>query len=1200
MIALVSVLVLLRQAVVLLRARPANVEFTWLALLDVLLGGLGVVLSTLAWSDTFVLSREFHTVMISGLLGRVALSILLLGFPVAGAIGWGTARAGAGRPSRVIPRVTIGIVVGVASVLSVTTLNPEAPPPVRIWAYEFWYPPLVLWMTLCMAEAGLTILRIGSRFVRAWVVANAIALMAALALAEANGVAMDLGWQAIERVAFAAGMGSLIVPILLVRIARTSTRRRALPGRIFGMCAWLMATAAILAPLVLPAGLLIPVVFVLYGFLALPFAASLLLNSTTIDSPSATPRPLVVRLVLLACVILISASLLLPFTWQRLPPDLAPVLFIAAWIMLAETIAGGPLATLYVWIARDGVAAIHSVSVIAKHFARRTFLRVRQVFESVVSMNGLRLLILQVVLLIILIAVLLELPNRGRLVVEPFSAELLSNGGDQNNPATLKTLGQSVSDRLVSEIHALEADLEPDAELFPIAPRGRTIPRAESIRGQPAEQAAMPEGNLEVLDVKIPLVFMLSPIRPYLQRLFGVTLVNGSLQFDKEHYALLATSNTGDAWFAEVDRPLPSTPGVIDGVQVASRVGDDPPRAADETVSYVETIGRLAADIAFDIAVARPPAQHNTSAMTSSAEAFRLFRRGLVKWRQFESDKHDGEALKKATILFREATEQDPAFALAHYRLGLALRAGSDSARAAAEFRTSVKLSPTFVAGLLALASTLYDFEVYSLEPVAVSGDRAEGRSMKIARQREAEQSWQRIISLPFAGASDERAAYFGICRRSLDVAQRSPSRTKYGCGGSPATCAAYYFCLLADRLSATISTRQGDTQPENDRAIRAAITMTIGDVIRRGGEQSGESVAPPGDQARGPIEQGGSGTGSNGDVTTTRCRIPEGHGRTPEILALPFYQTAFELNPETVTIRETLWKAARAVGDDGTLRRLALEPRTHLVVADLYLARADEVAQEHAWSRVLGSGAGRKQNGAEEVCCYRRALKEYERAVQQDPYNLVAMNNYAYAFWRWRVWHPGRISGWDRPVGLRAKRYASEAVRLSEGRSTIDDRITYLDTLGEVLLALGEQRRAANVLASAEELGIRRGYYNQAYFDEVRWDAAVASLCAAEADKQEPKGFDRQRATKLLRRVRSNQALTDPPARFPDGALETGFLCRFCDELQRSARVWRRSDSAAASKPDSLPAEQCQPDWWSWGRIKSEPLHRFRSRSSP
>jgi tetratricopeptide (TPR) repeat protein len=1147
-VALLAAIILFRQSWVLLRARPVTPEFTWLALLDLLLGSLGLVLSALSWTGNFVLAREFHAVMVSGVFGQAALSVLLVGFPLAGAIGWGTARAGVRRPSWVVPLATLGIAIGVWSVLLVTALNADAPFQMRVWAYEFWSPPLVVWMTLCMAEAGLTILGIDSWAVRVWVMAIVIALIAALVLTMANGVAMELRWQDIQRIALAVAMGCLVG-----RACRrgTASGNGSRPSRILLGSVRLAATGLIAVPLLVSQQYVVPLVLASHAVLA-PVAAYRLLRSPATGRPVPSDRPLVVRLILLVCVMLIAASLLLPFTWQGLPPDLAPMLFIAAWIMLAEAIACGPLAKMCVWALSEGAGAIHSMAAAVKAAEVRALDRARRSIAVVASMNTVSLLVLQSVVAIGLVALLLELPNRGRLVIEPFSAEVLSNDKDLVPDTTLKTLGQSVSDRLVSQIHALEADLKPDVELLPMGHETRTGPLAMPIRGG-GETGAVPEGTLDVLNVKIPFDFMLTPIRPYLQQLFGVTLVNGSVQLDEDHYALLATSNTGDAWVVSRKTKTPSDPPGTS----SKRPG--PAASAAVAMSHVETIGTLAEKLAFDIAVSNPPAHRNVSTITTSREAFGLFRKGLEHWRRFEVDKHYGSALTDATGFFRKATEQDPLFALAHYRLGLALRAGADPARASDEFRKSVDLSPRFIAGHLALAATLYDFEVYTLPPVAISSDRTPPPATRVARRREAERSWQSISSLPFATASDRGAAYYGLCRRSLDSASEPDPRIRYSCQWSPPTCAAYYFCVRARRLYAPTSATKMDGPTDTDRGIRAAILGTLGDVIRRGGAHRIESAA---------AVDGGKGAGSDGEASkghdTGISRPGCGRGRSDSgsdsaRLALPFYRAAFELTPENSKDRRALWIAAEEAGDDGTLRRLAVEPRTHLSVADLYLDRADQVSGHGPWSDVLSRGDEKPNRG--EARCYRLALKEYERAIRQDPFNLIGLNNYAYAFWRWRVWHPRDVRGWQVRVGRRAKRYATDAVKLARGRATNYETVIYRDTLGEVLLGLGRPQRALPILRSAERLATSRGYDDRAYSDEVRWDLAVAYVCASGADKKRA-GSQENEAASLLNRVRANQVSSDPAPLFAAEALDTPLLKRFCTGLQGSAAGLRDSPS--------------------------------------
>ena len=87
-----------------------------------------------------------------------------------------------------------------------------------------------------------------------------------------------------------------------------------------------------------------------------------------------------------------------------------------------------------------------------------------------------------------------------------------------------------------------------------------------------------------------------------------------------------------------------------------------------------------------------------------------------MSWQRYavQSGEQDPDALTDAIRRFREAIGLDPAFALAHYRLGLALKQDGQPIAAAEALRTSLKANPGFVPARVALASVLYGLETRS------------------------------------------------------------------------------------------------------------------------------------------------------------------------------------------------------------------------------------------------------------------------------------------------------------------------------------------------------------------------------------------------------------------------------------------------------------------------------------------------------
>jgi tetratricopeptide (TPR) repeat protein len=186
--------------------------------------------------------------------------------------------------------------------------------------------------------------------------------------------------------------------------------------------------------------------------------------------------------------------------------------------------------------------------------------------------------------------------------------------------------------------------------------------------------------------VKIPVGLLFTPVQGPIRRLLGVRAINASVQVDQRGYSLLASSDAGETWKLTVspdDLSLPLVP-ISPGV-----------------------IARLAAELAFHIIKSD---EMLAPALTKSWAAFSPFKMGLKEWRKFETNQ-DYRALSLAITHFRSAAQEDPGFAYAHYRLGLALQKDGQPGMAVKAFRASLKADPSLIPAHIALASTLYDFE---------------------------------------------------------------------------------------------------------------------------------------------------------------------------------------------------------------------------------------------------------------------------------------------------------------------------------------------------------------------------------------------------------------------------------------------------------------------------------------------------------
>src|SRR5262245_13988140 len=197
--------------------------------LTLLLAGLSAVLFVLLHFGEAVLSPEFDAVMARG--HRRGLAALVLGMAIAGGLGLHVQRLKVQRPGRLTGLLVLGAVVGLLATFRITTLNPEETEAFRIYAYDLWWPPLLVWVSACFLDGALMILGVNDHRVRVGAFAALL-----LALARASWRRASFGDPTSERlwewVLWTGIALAIVLAVLLVRAA---------PGGIRGAGAWLAA-----------------------------------------------------------------------------------------------------------------------------------------------------------------------------------------------------------------------------------------------------------------------------------------------------------------------------------------------------------------------------------------------------------------------------------------------------------------------------------------------------------------------------------------------------------------------------------------------------------------------------------------------------------------------------------------------------------------------------------------------------------------------------------------------------------------------------------------------------------------------------------------------------------------------------------------------------------------------------------------------
>jgi tetratricopeptide (TPR) repeat protein len=1139
--------------------------------LTLLLAGLSAVLFVLLHFGEAVLSPEFDAVMARG--HRRGLAALVLGLALAASLGLHVQRLKAERPGRLAALLFLGMAVGLLATMRITTLNPDETEAFRVYAYDLWWPPLLVWVSACFLDGAITILGVNDHRMRVGAFA---ALLLGLALAARSRFFGDPMSERLWTWVFGCGVALLIaLLVLLVRAA---------PGGARGAWPWIAA---------LPRRARLVAAQAWQQIVIEGWEDELTMVRERVSQEYA-------RLLGLLALVTIGWTLIDIFYIGRFSHVAALIVLALAWTCLAEVTAEGPLRAFVVNTLPSAYEALASQQsrLGTVWSALRVWLGppLRTLGGAVGRLLSLRPLpegILKLAILLVAAVVLFEIPNRGKTLLQPFKAAVVKpKQGEVPSVEQQAAIGQVVFDHLVNTLGALTQDLQPDVILLlpPDPLRGaqfRTIAAGGSGSIDPFLSGP---SDLDLgVGVKIPLGFVLTPIVKPVRWLLGVRIIEGSVLADPQGYTVLVRSSSGEVWQARL-------------------------RGTDQTqerLAPASAFKDLALELAFRIMSAEPALA--SVGMTRSWGAFDRFREGLEFWQRYaiQSGEQDPDALTQAIRSFRAAVGVDPAFALAHYRLGLALQKDGQPIAAAEALRTSLKANPGFVPARVALASVLYGLESRSLamsigpaerwrrgirpardvtSPGAPTADDRAGAMPEThaelaedphdAMLDEARVLWQSVVRADEqASPLDRAAAWAGLCQHAFERGSRDAAAVSGGkvagrwiwpTGAGPRLLhAAYFHCQQADRFyAALLDTRWDDVRI---RTARASVLASIGLLL----EQHG----PPG--ARHDVD----GWQCSADAVVPATLVP-GARVTRSVLvgrftkhALRYYRRALALLPDDTVLRCREATATLALDpvykDDRLMRALRNVSTAHLGLADSYRDQALRYLDRARFKAQVPSAAGTEatpqpEPGQIAATFFQLALDEYREALSRDPTSATALTQFARVFWEWRQGAADKVlpqqprlahareAEWNarRAVAMveakldRAPRGLIVANRLEAAQQELANSVpphlrppaaVALASLGSVLLGQARPHEAIGVLASAETLAPEHPA-----FDDVRWMLGQALLCAAARewrsyfpvevrrgdpdwrDKNRPRieAIDalRQEATVVLDRVRDHE----------------------------------------------------------------------------
>jgi tetratricopeptide (TPR) repeat protein len=1019
-----AVLLLIQGSGCLRRGRAPFVR--WFGGLAVAVAALDIVLGLLLLTGTLVPSQEFASVMVKGTPARLGLGVLLAGLAGIAALGWHIAWLAAGQVSRLRWLMLVALLMSVSAVWQVEILNDNDPPHARVYAYNVLWPPLLLWLGFAFFETCYTILRLRSRLWRAWAHAALVVAPAVWALELSPVIAekVQFAWWVclVGALPLGTGLGVWLAVGCLssgqprFRYRLTLSLVAAAIGLGFGLGwyplsdgAWSMAR------------------WIVWPGVPLVVAGLGLRRRWTIPAGAPVPHgpPLRSRQVLsLAALVVVAASFTELVYFAFVGPLVPLLLFMAAWSLQAEATTSSLLTKLGELARLGQLWAPHSPlrqwKAVVAGWARTAWTRVGEVGKNLVPQQSRAVVAAEAAVALLGLIVLIELPNAGRTIVEPFTSQV-------------KEEGQRIADRVLNEVAYIHQKLRPDA--VRLLPRGAETEPAFKLVPASASgaDAAFAKGSdIDLGYIKVPASFLLAISRDPVRALLGGRVITGTVHTGPAGHHLLARSSTGESWRIELS---PLDRGV--------------PR---------DFINEIAEQLAFEIVTGTDPTMR-LAGLTHSWNAYEHFRKGLEQWNAFETGER-AEHLAGAIASFREATRSHPRFALAFYRLGLALQRDGQPWAAEEALRTSLAIRENLIAATLALASTLYDHDRYlavlSVPAATVtprSASRQEDKSPeKKARRAEARRLWLDVIERAPGTVSpaDRGAAFYGVCRSVVDEEKFEKE------ADADRIRLAYYYCRRAEDLYVMLPRAERESGPI--REATASVLNTLERVFTRPFDT--EALPPDG---------------------AWHCRDVMRGGPFKQT-ALRYLERAEALAPLNESIRCRAASLAYSLGRTERMKALGVEASAHLRLAE-----------------VLARRAKRKADAKEQLEDYRRALTEYREAIKLSPTMLRALNGFGQTLWEWRLIAPEAAEG--AKFAREGETYARRALELAR---EYEDQIVAHGTLGKLLLTQARPLEAMHHLEAAHAAAPNHQRWN-----EIRWGLAQAYLCASANDLaiEQPEG---------------------------------------------------------------------------------------------
>jgi len=1139
--------------------RPLSVGFLNLGLCSLIAS-----YAYLLRSGALVMAPEFGMIMIQGtgtrwFLRIAQVAIALLPIPCWHRIAQLHFEAdGPEEPGDRHPRwwilVALALVIGAWSASRIVFLNPNDIESLRVSVLDVWWPPLVIWLAFCLANIMLELARNENPTAGFALAAALIAPMARFALVhqELSDSQSRLLWNVAEPICLIATLAlaprSFAGPFF--NWSRRATARLVLMVLLVLAVFYLgnnqvKWTIDLLLPLMLVGVVLTRII--MQSRTSAPAAA---------DAGEPVKKPALHMsserlsgIVFAASVLIIPICLIDLLSVAFLPRNLDLTILTIFWLSFSARLALGVFTTLptlfrngalhlplfgRAWtFARKGIrGSLDSIAAAVKSFSSGTKWAV-----------AFRTVALTLFALLSLVAVG-EMLNYGKLVVEPFEWK----GSDKDD----LRVSDRVSAGVVNALGEMRRELLPVLQVTSHSAKHDVQIQAAILDNGALAGAIAKGSDLRLTSVDIPLPLITSPIQRLVQWAFNIRVVRGSLHKTAEgkHYLTLIESDRGDSWkvYGEIpvtegshptnpaigapetiggrvtapgnnaasvqnadapksgtrDNQKPATTGVVDkqqlgrgqtGASATQSSLDDSP-VCEVTASTGGGIGTWSGDptgdqldelideAAFRIASADPA--FIALGLTDNWKAYRYFRTGLQYWNCYQMYQHWSD-LESSIAAYQRAVLEDRNFAPALYRLGLAFQAAGEPDIAIQAFKDALSANPGMIQARIAAAQALssYSYDQSNLPAIANLPQRAD-------RSSEARRLWADIVSQSNDAPNrlNLLPAYLALCLDNYEWTTDYLYGRKYYL--------TYFYCSRA-LASYYQLPRSGRNEPDQ-RRLEGNILMVLGEALFFH------------DQKEHPVP-----VSPQSDARLWVCRLDSYVVNDPKSTdyallgsdltkhALRYFQQSLTILPDDDNAlcdeaSARLYLAQSWEEADAATKKLSGSASAHLALAGNFLLRAHQAAQENS---IFDTNDFSKLSGE----YFDLTIREFESARQFSPSNPEILNNYATTAWAW--WLSSRNESLKAPPPTppeetlhSAEQAARKAVRLYRLRKDVAMEVNARDTLVEVLIALGRNEEAVDLLPPEMIAQAKREI---AGADEIVWDSAQAAVCASKAaDRQQ------------------------------------------------------------------------------------------------